>query len=77
MLIVFDIATEVFAITPVDVLLVNVDVQEYGHYPHRVYEYRNKLAMCCLANNFVNHERKGYNIIMWVIEECGGESGKS
>ena len=55
----------------------DVDVQEYGHCPYRVYEYGNKLAMCCLVGNIVDDDTKGYNIIMWVIEEYGGESGKS
>ena len=77
MLVAFDIATEVFTITPIDTFSANVDVQEYGRCPHRVYEYGNKLAMCCLAGNIVNDDYKGYNIIMWVIEEYGGESGKS
>ena len=55
----------------------DVDVQEYDHCPNRAFEYGSKLAMCNLATNIVNDVRKGYNIIMWVIEECAGELGKS
>ena len=37
MLIAFDIATEVFTLTSLDTFSANVDVQEYGDCPHRVY----------------------------------------
>ncbi|KAK4259345.1 hypothetical protein QN277_005687 [Acacia crassicarpa] len=62
MLVAFDIATEVFTITPMHALSLNVDDLVL------LYMLGNKLAMC---EGFVFAEPYSFNI--WVIEECAGE----
>ncbi|KAK4259344.1 hypothetical protein QN277_005686 [Acacia crassicarpa] len=71
-LVAFDIATELFTLTPMHALSLNVGVRDLV----LLYMLGNKLAMC---EGFVSAEElsKPYSFHIWVIEECAGESGKS
>ncbi|KAI9127467.1 hypothetical protein K1719_002026 [Acacia pycnantha] len=75
-LVAFDIATEVFTVTPVHNLSRNVDLGELGPCPPSLYMLGNKLAMC-VGFFFTEELSKTYSFHIWVIEECAGESGKS
>ena len=72
----FDIATEVFTITPIDRLFSgDMNSDECEHCPYWVYEYGNKLALCD-AIRFVDDELKACDMYFSVIEADADESGK-
>ena len=77
MIVAFDIATEMFTVTPMHELVVNMLANEILFCLSKPYEYGNKLAMC-EATKFVDEDGSAsYNVYLWVIEEGTNESGKT